>query len=49
MKIALIQMKVGTDKEKNLEKARQLVLHAGKEGARIAELPEMLCCPYAHE
>ena len=49
MKIALIQMKVGTDKEKNLEKARQLVLHAGREGARIAVLPEMFCCPYANE
>lgn len=49
MKIALIQMKVGTDKEKNLRKARQLVLQAGREGARIAVLPEMFCCPYANE
>ena len=49
MKIALIQMKVGMDKDKNLQKARQLVLHAGKEGARIAVLPEMFCCPYANE
>ena len=49
MKIALIQMKVGMDKEKNLQKARQLVLQAGREGARIAVLPEMFCCPYANE
>ena len=49
MKIALIQMKVGMDKEKNLQKARQLVLRAGREGARIAVLPEMFCCPYAGE
>ncbi|MBP5749987.1 MAG: carbon-nitrogen hydrolase family protein [Firmicutes bacterium] len=49
MKIALIQMKVGMDKEKNLHKARELVLHAGREGARIAVLPEMFCCPYANE
>ncbi|MBQ2218999.1 MAG: carbon-nitrogen hydrolase family protein, partial [Firmicutes bacterium] len=49
MKIALIQMKVGMDKDKNLEKARNMVLRAGKEGARIAVLPEMFCCPYANE
>ncbi|MBQ2217543.1 MAG: carbon-nitrogen hydrolase family protein [Firmicutes bacterium] len=49
MKIALIQMKVGMDKEKNLQKARDLVLRAGREGARIAVLPEMFCCPYANE
>ena len=41
MKIALIQMKVGMDKEKNLQKARDMVLRAGREGARIAVLPEM--------
>ena len=41
MKIALIQMKVGMDKEKNLQKARDLVLRAGREGARIAVLPEL--------
>ena len=46
MKIALIQMKVGMDKDKNLEKARRMVLQAGREGARIAVLPEMFCCPY---
>ena len=49
MKIALIQMKVGMDKDKNLEKARRMVLQAGREGARIAVLPEMFCCPYANE
>ena len=45
MKIALIQMKVGMDKDKNLEKARRMVLQAGREGDRIAVLPEMFCCP----
>ena len=49
MKIALIQMKVGMDKEKNLQKAQDMVLRAGREGARIAVLPEMFCCPYANE
>lgn len=49
MKIALIQMKVGMDKEENLQKARDLVLQAGEQGARIAVLPEMFCCPYANE
>ena len=46
MKAALIQMRVGTEKEANLEKANRLVRQAGKNGARIVVLPEMFCCPY---
>lgn len=46
MKTALIQMKVGTDKAANLEKAERLVRRAAENGARIAVLPEMFCCPY---
>ncbi len=46
MKTALIQMKVGPDKEANLKTAGHLVRQAGENGARIVVLPEMFCCPY---
>ena len=46
MKTALIQMKVGAEKEANLRKAERLVRQAGQNGARIVVLPEMFCCPY---
>ena len=46
MKTALIQMKVGTNKEENLRKADRLVCRSGEAGAEIVVLPEMFCCPY---
>lgn len=49
MKIALIQMLVSPDKEEDLEKARRMVLEAAENGAEMAVLPEMFCCPYANE
>jgi len=49
MKIALIQMLVSPDKEEDLEKARRMVLEAAANGAEMAVLPEMFCCPYANE
>ena len=49
MKIALIQMLVTPDKEEDLAKAREMVLEAARNGAEMAILPEMFCCPYANE
>ncbi|MBQ1390906.1 MAG: carbon-nitrogen hydrolase family protein [Firmicutes bacterium] len=46
MKTALIQMQVTTSKDENLQKAARLVEEAAENGARIAALPEMFCCPY---
>lgn len=49
MKIALIQMHVETEIQKNLETAEKFVEMAAKQGADFAVLPEMFCCPYATE
>jgi predicted amidohydrolase len=38
-KFAGIQMKVGTDKEKNLENARKNIEIAAKNGAKVVSLP----------
>ncbi len=43
---ALLQTKVYDDKEKNIENAVRLIERVSKEGADIAVLPEMFCCPY---
>lgn len=49
MNIALLQMPVETDKKKNLSRARERVLCAAEQGARLAVLPEMFFCPYSNE
>ena len=49
MKIALIQMLVSPDKEEDIAKAREMVIEAARNGAEMAILPEMFCCPYANE
>ena len=46
VKIAIIQMRVGVDKNKNLESMAGFVRSAKKSGADIAVLPEMFNCPY---
>ena len=46
MRVALIQMMVTTDRETNLRTASEKLRQAAKEGADIAVLPEMFCCPY---
>lgn len=46
MRTALIQMRVTTEKRRNLEIARQRLREARENGADIAVLPEMFCCPY---
>lgn len=46
MRVALIQMPVTADKQANLDCALAYLRHAKSEGADIAVLPEMFCCPY---
>ena len=46
MRVALIQMPVTADREGNLRTAREKLLQAAKQGADVAVLPEMFCCPY---
>ncbi len=45
-KIALLQTKVHADKEKNINEAVKMIEKVVSEGADIAVLPEMFCCPY---
>lgn len=44
MKLSLIQMKVGSCKERNLERAAELINSAPR--SDLYMLPEMFCCPY---
>ncbi len=44
--VALLQTKVCADKLKNINNAIKLIEKVSKEGADIAVLPEMFCCPY---
>lgn len=46
MRIALIQMSVTDDKQNNIELACGKIREAALQGAEIAVLPEMFCCPY---
>lgn len=48
-KAALLQTKVYDSKEKNIKKAVELIEKVSKEGADIAILPEMFCCPYSNK
>ena len=48
MRAAMLQMNVAHDKQKNLERARQMLEQANREGAELAVLPEMFCCPYSN-
>lgn len=45
-KAALLQTLVYDNKEKNIDNAVKLIERVSKEGADIAVLPEMFCCPY---
>ena len=46
MKIAMIQFSVTADKEDNLRRAAASIRQAARNGADMAVLPEMFCCPY---
>ena len=49
MTVAAIQMRVDEDKQRNLDTAEAYVKRAKEQGAEIAVLPEMFCCPYQTE
>ncbi|MBR4397508.1 MAG: carbon-nitrogen hydrolase family protein [Methanobrevibacter sp.] len=49
IKIALCQMNVVDNKEKNIKKAIQMIKESKKQGADLAVLPEMFNCPYENE
>ena len=49
MKIAVLQMNVTDDREANLREAGKGIKAAAEQGARLAVLPEMFCCPYSAE
>lgn len=49
MKIAAIQMAVGQDKMENVMRAGRYLEQAAAQGADLAVLPEMFCCPYQTE
>jgi predicted amidohydrolase len=44
--IAVCQVKVAENKEKNLQTAREMVKEAAGKGAELVVLPEMFNCPY---
>ncbi|HIR10337.1 MAG TPA: carbon-nitrogen hydrolase family protein [Candidatus Avoscillospira stercoripullorum] len=48
MKTALIQMPVVKDKAENLARAAKEIQRAARDGAELAILPEMFCCPYSN-
>ena len=48
MKVALLQLKTLPTPEENLEKIKQMLVQAKQEGADLAVLPEMCCCPYEY-
>lgn len=49
IKVALCQMNVVDNKEKNIKKAIAMISKAKKKGAELAILPEMFNCPYENE
>ncbi|MBB6214132.1 putative amidohydrolase [Anaerosolibacter carboniphilus] len=48
-KIAICQMMVTEDKEKNVEKAESMIREAAEKGAKVVVLPEMFNCPYENK
>lgn len=46
MRVALIQMPVTADKQRNIRTACEKIREAAGSGADFAVLPEMFCCPY---
>ncbi len=45
-KVAVCQMIIHQEKEKNLVRAREMIARAAGRGARLVVLPEMFNCPY---
>ena len=48
MRLAMLQMEVVHNKEENLRHALKLLEQVSRDGAQIAVLPEMFCCPYSN-
>ncbi|CAI5457837.1 unnamed protein product [Closterium sp. Yama58-4] len=48
-KIALCQLAVGADKERNIAHARDIIGRAADQGAQLVLLPEMWNCPYSND
>ena len=46
MKLSLLQMKTMATPEENIVKIKEMLKKAKAEGADVAVLPEMCCCPY---
>ena len=46
MKLSLLQMKTAATPEENIVKIKAMLKQAKAEGADMAMLPEMCCCPY---
>ncbi len=46
MKISLLQMKTAATPEENIVKIKEMLKKAKAQGADMAVLPEMCCCPY---
>ena len=46
MKVSLLQIKTAPTPEENIIKIKEMLKQAKTEGADIAILPEMCCCPY---
>ena len=49
MRIAMIQMPVTANKEKNIETACRKIREAAAQDIDLAILPEMFCCPYQND
>ncbi|MCL2116601.1 MAG: carbon-nitrogen hydrolase family protein [Methanobrevibacter sp.] len=49
IKVALCQMNVVDNKEKNIKRAVAMITKAAKKGVDLAILPEMFNCPYENE
>lgn len=49
VKIALCQVRVGSNKEENLNTVKEAVTEAAKNGAKMILLPEMFNCPYSND
>ncbi len=47
LNLAVVQYRVGFDKDKNLKKAERFIKEGVEKGAEIVLLPEMLNCPYS--
>lgn len=46
-KLAVVQIRTETDKEKTFDKAERMINEAADNGAELVVLPEMWNCPYS--